>query len=232
MGDPNGLTLPKAGVACSPMPLETRDQAGEGTIDDRDYVRSLCDSGDEGGFFALLKGIEPQAMTYARRYLGDVDLAEDALQQANINALRAFRSGTFDAAKRLQPWYFSVLTNAAIDLLRKNDRHRRNTLSIDRPNDVGDEGGTSSLAALLRVDDDPGAAMEEADDARTLQRAFEMLPEHHRRVLSERYVYGNRYRDIAEDLGIPLGTVKSRMHVAVQALGVAFADIVGETRAA
>lgn len=196
------------------MPLETRDQAGEGTIDDRDYVRSLCEASDEAGFFALLKSIEPQAFSYARRYLGDTELAEDALQQANVNALNAFRTGRFDATKRLYPWYFSVVTNAAIDLLRRNKRHS-GALRLDMRHAIGDEGAEGTLANLLAVDDDPSAHMEIEEARASVRASVDALPEALMDPIELHYWNGLKYREIADELGIPEGTVKSRMHAAV-----------------
>lgn len=180
------------------------------SIEDRDYVRGLCAAGDEAGFFALLQGIERQALSFARRFVRDAELADDALQLANVNALGAFRAGTFDPTKRLLSWYLSVLANAAIDLMRREKRHAV-TLSLDYPYAVGDQGAEGTLANLLAVDDDPAVSVETDETRARVRAAVDALPENLRDPIQLSYWRDLRYREIAHELRIAEGTVKSRM---------------------
>lgn len=213
------------------MPLGSPESAVTRSIEDRDYVRSLCESGDMEMLFQLISTIRREAWSYACRYCGNAEDADDVLQQADINALRGLRAGQFNAEQRLRPWYYSIITNAAIDHGRRNKRHHA-ALSIDRPNSVGDDGVESTIANLLRIDDDPTTGAEETDEMRYFLHAFGSISEQHQQILLERFVYGSRYREIAATMGSPLGTVKSRMHAAVQALRLEFDRVTASRKVA
>lgn len=211
------------------MPTETtRQEHEERSIGDREYVRSVCESGDEAAFFALVGSLEREALTYLRRYLGNDADANDVLQATNVNVLNAFRRGTFDATKSLRPWYYTVATRAAIDWQRRARRHA-SAVRLDAVRSVGEEGGEGTMLNLLAVDDDPAERVAVDDACETMRSHLAELSPELRDVVRLVYFEGAKYREAAAMLRIPEGTVKSRLHATLVKLREAFE---GKARAA
>ncbi|MGX0904805.1 RNA polymerase sigma-70 factor (ECF subfamily) [Roseovarius sp. MBR-79] len=150
------------------------------------------------GIVALLPNLKRFALSLCRK----PDIAEDLVQ---ITAERAFRARhQFDPATRLEAWLFRILRNAWIDMLRR-DRTRGETVDIhDTPQP------------------DPVDSAAQTDDRLMLQSvrtAMETLPEDQRAVLHLVCVEGLSYAETSQTLGIPQGTVMSRLSRARRALG-------------
>jgi RNA polymerase sigma-70 factor, ECF subfamily len=136
---------------------------------------------------------------FARRSLADAGLAEDAVQEAFLRAWRA--SASYDPARASQrTWLFAILRNVVIDLARA--RRARPPLATD--------DSTTERSA----DDD----LERAVTAWQVEAALAELDDDHRRVLVEVHWRGRPYREVADDLGIPTGTVKSRVYYGLRAM--------------
>jgi RNA polymerase sigma-70 factor (ECF subfamily) len=197
------------------MPLHDREQAGTGgSVEDRQYVHSLWQQGDADALVELLGTVRRRASSFARRILcGDEDV-DDVLQAADMNAVRAFRSN-FDPARDLYAWYSTIIYNAAVDHLRRNKRHA-GTLSLDQRRAMGDEGAEGTFASLLVADEDPVAEAELEETRALVRKGVDALPENLMDPVELYYWRGMKYREIAEELGVPEGTVKSRMHEAVR----------------
>ena len=136
---------------------------------------------------------------FARRSLGDASLAEDAVQEAFLRAWRA--SATYDPARASQrTWLFAILRNVVIDLARA--RRARPPLADGTPSADG-------------VADDE---FEHALNAWQVESALAELDDDHRRVLVEIHWRGRPYHEVADDLGIPAGTVKSRVYYGLRAM--------------
>ena len=139
---------------------------------------------------------------FARRSLGDAALAEDAVQEAFLRAWRA--SASYDPARASQrTWLFAILRNVVIDLARA--RRARPPLATQAPA----EGAAEGVAA------------DELDRALTtwqVEAALAELDDDHRRVLVEVHWRGRPYHEVADDLGIPAGTVKSRVYYGLRAM--------------
>jgi RNA polymerase sigma factor (sigma-70 family) len=131
----------------------------------------------------------------AYRVLGDVGLAEDATQQTFVQAWQ--NASAFDGTRALGPWLATIAARAAIDTYRRNRRHRQNgnvdDLDIDHP-------GLASLP--------PSAEM--IFDAWQVRQALDTLPDHDRELIRLQHYRELTHTEIAEQLEIPLGTVKSR----------------------
>jgi RNA polymerase sigma-70 factor (ECF subfamily) len=133
---------------------------------------------------------------FARRSLGDAGLAEEAVQET---FLRAWRAGDrFDPQiGSLRTWLFAILRNVVIDLGRAR---------ASRPR-VAAEGREQSV--------DP---LDDALLAWQVEEALRRIGEEHRRVIVETYYRGRPHADVAAELGVPLGTVKSRVYYGLRAL--------------
>jgi RNA polymerase sigma-70 factor (ECF subfamily) len=135
---------------------------------------------------------------FAMRSLGDVGLAEEAVQET---FLRAWRAGDrFDARiGSLRTWLFAILRNVVIDLSRAR----------------GTRPGVSQSKVEPSVE-----PLEEALLSWQIEEAMRRIGEDHRRVLIETYYRGRPYSEVAAELGVPEGTVKSRVYYGLRALRV------------
>ena len=140
---------------------------------------------------------------FARRSLGDAGLAEEAVQET---FLRAWRAGErFDPELgSLRTWLFAILRNVVIDLSRA--RAARPAVA---------EGGVEPSVEPL----------EEALLAWQVEEALRRIGEQHRKVLIETYYRGRPYGEVAAELGVPEGTVKSRVYYGLRALKMALEEI-------
>jgi len=140
---------------------------------------------------------------FAVRSLGDSGLAEEAVQET---FLRAWRAGDrFDPQiGSLRTWLFAILRNVVIDLGRA--RSVRPAVA---------EGGIEPSV-------DP---LDEALLAWQVEEAMRRIGDEHRRVLVETYYRARPYAEVAAELGVPEGTVKSRVYYGLRALRVALEEI-------
>ena len=154
--------------------------------------------GDEDAFEALVRATGDRCVGIAYRILRDVDLAEDAVQTAYVSAWRDLRS--LREPDRFEPWLHRTLTRACYEEARKSRRYAANIRAIPTE---------SSFAS-----DDVHAVV----DRDQLDRGIRRLSVEQRAVLVFHHYLGLPLPEVAERLGIPLGTVKSRMHHAKRAL--------------
>ncbi len=152
---------------------------------DPKVVRAAA-AGDEAAFTALMRSAQPHVWRFLRHLLGDEELAADVSQETFVRAYRAL--GRFRYQARFSTWLFQIARNAAVDERRRGARRQRLQAAVGRPRPAAD----ASLGTELR------AAM--ASLSPRLREAF---------VLVE--VFGLPYQDTAEVLGVPTGTVKSRV---------------------
>jgi RNA polymerase sigma-70 factor (ECF subfamily) len=130
--------------------------------------------------------------------------AEDLTQETFIRAFRAL--STYDPQYRFSSWLFKIASNLCIDHLR---RQRGETVSLD------DEEAPLELPDIAG---DPEDAVVRKDQRDVIERAIEMLPPDYRLVILLRHREERSYEEIAEIMGIPLGTVKAKVHRARGAL--------------
>jgi RNA polymerase sigma factor (sigma-70 family) len=129
----------------------------------------------------------------AYKILRDQRLAEEATQQAFLNAWRA--AHTFDTRRDLAPWLAAIGRRAAIDVYRRETVRAADPLDTVSP-------GNSALSV------EPATAA--LHDAWEIRRAVQELPEDEREVIRMQHFEELTHREIADRLGIALGTVKSR----------------------
>jgi RNA polymerase sigma-70 factor (ECF subfamily) len=168
-------------------------------------------SGDLEAFNHLVLQYQDFLFRVAMNILGDEDIAADATQQAFLSAfrnLRSFRGGS------LRSWLSRITVNACYDELRRIARAKELPLQIY--DEYGEEIGPASWAI------DPGPSPEEqaerSDLVDAIQNSLGALPEHYRLVASLIDVEGLSYEEAADALGVPVGTVKSRLARARDAL--------------
>jgi len=170
-------------------------------------------AGVSEAFDVLVYRYERELFNYLRRYLGDSTLAEDVFQNTFLQFHQ--RLELYDAGRPVRPWLYTIATNQAIDTLRKNGRHDQ--VSLDANPGYDEEAGT--FAELIEGKaTEPLEALIGAERRQWVRNAVSSLPERLRLVLILAYYQGLSYREIAEVLSVPVGTVKSRLHTAVSRL--------------
>jgi RNA polymerase sigma-70 factor (ECF subfamily) len=178
---------------------------------DEALLLAYRDSGDRHVFSELVHRYERELYSYLRRYLGDAEMAEDAFQAAFLQV--HLKCGQFEAGRSFRPWLYTIAINQAIDGQRRSRRHRM--ISLDRTGH-GDSDEVGKLLDLL-VSHEPSPTLQISQDERKawLQDAVEQLPSGYRDALELVYFQDMKYREAADALDIPVGTVKSRVHAAI-----------------
>ncbi len=158
----------------------------------------------------LIDRYRDDLLRFLIRFMGDRQAAEDVFQETFLQI--HLSAGTFDVSRRFKPWLFTIAANKGRDLHRKNNK--RSTLELSA--NVGGEDGGASFVDLMEIETtQPLDAMQSREREERVQRAVRELPEHYREILLLAYFQKMTYAQLAEVLGIPLGTVKSRLHSAV-----------------
>ncbi len=172
--------------------------------------------GDREVFGTLVRRYERELFGYLRRYLGDDDLADDVFQNTFLQVFLKIRQ--YEPGRAARPWLYAIATNQAIDALR-----RRNRRIADRPSDTiaapDEDGEPRPLFELLpAAGHAPAEVADRAEQAELVRAAVGRLPELLRQAVLLVYFQGLKYQDAADILGIPVGTVKSRLHAALMKL--------------
>jgi RNA polymerase sigma-70 factor (ECF subfamily) len=172
-------------------------------------------------FGLLMRRYERELYGYLRRYTNNASLADDVFQNTFLQVY--LKSGQYEPGRLFRPWLYAIATNQAIDAMRRNGRHQ--AVSLDEPRA---EPGDGDLARLLEMLQSRGPSPVEAASAQErseqVRASVEQLPDFLRQVLILAYYQGLKYREIADILEIPVGTVKSRLHAALVKLQEAWAQ--------
>jgi RNA polymerase sigma-70 factor (ECF subfamily) len=173
---------------------------------DDDLVRRVR-AGETDAFAELVRRTRRDGYRLARRILRQHEDADDALQEAYVKAFRAL--DRFSDGRPFGPWFLTIVARTALSALRQGKR--RSAASLDDP---APEGNLPLAERVADPEQDPAVL----DQWLLAERAFEALSEEHRAILALRVDADLSYADIAATLGIPLGTVMSRLARAREAL--------------
>lgn len=166
--------------------------------------------GDVEAFSALIGRYQRELFHFLIRFMGSRAAAEDVFQDTFLQVHQSI--DTFDTGRRFKPWLFTIGANKARDHLRKQSRRPAAALSASIDGD--DEG--RAFIDLLEADlPPPEDEFAQAEAAGRVRQAVDQMPDHLREILLLAYFQQFSYNEIADVLGIPLGTVKSRLHTAV-----------------
>ncbi len=188
------------------------------SLSDEELLLGYRERGDASLFSELVHRYERELYSYLRRYLGDAEMAEDAFQAAFLQV--HLKCQQYEAGRAVRPWLYTIATNQAIDAQRRSRRHRMVSLDRSGPKEGDDVGRLLDL--LTSKEPIPTAQLSAAERAQWLHEAVEQLPEPLQDVIRLVYFQEMKYREAAEVLDIPVGTVKSRMHAAVAKLNEAW----------
>jgi RNA polymerase sigma-70 factor (ECF subfamily) len=167
--------------------------------------------GDRESFSRLVNRYQRELFHFLVRFLGDRASAEDMFQETFLQVHQS--AETFDIRRRFRPWLFTIAANKARDLIRAQGRKPTNPLqaSIHR----GDEQGGEFIDLVKSTEAMPEEALAREELQARVQRTVQEMPAHLREILLLSYFHHFPYKQIGNILGIPLGTVKSRLHAAV-----------------
>ena len=166
--------------------------------------------GDTKAFADLVARYQRELYHFLVRFLGNRAAAEDVFQETFLQVHQSAEQ--FDLQRRFRPWLFTIAANKARDLIRSQARRPTNPLSASIS---GDEESGEFIDLMQAAAEVPGAALETAELQQQVQNTVGTMPEHLREILLLSYFHQFPYKQIGEILGIPLGTVKSRLHAAV-----------------
>lgn len=186
-------------------PFVIRGDMNHETAEDSELV-AAARSGDQAAFATLVRRHTTAVYAHAYRFFGESSTAEDIVQEVFIKAFRSL--ATFDERARFSTWLYRITRNACLDEVRSGKRRPIPVDPLTNPvagDDVAD-------AAALSV---------------TVEYAMRALPPEDRDALSAVSVFGLTYAEAAQALGVPAGTVKSRVFRARRALAMSIADTDG-----
>lgn len=180
-------------------PEERREQS---RIEDKQLIADAI-AGKQDAYKRLMKKYHNAIAHLITRMVGSQGDVEDLTQEAFIKAFNSLES--FNDEFAFSTWLYKIATNNCIDFLRKR---KLKTFSIDRP--IGSEENGQQY----EIPDDshiPDSDIEQHQQTRTIQRAIDALPEKYRLVIVMRHQEEKSYEEIAEELDLPLGTVKAHI---------------------
>lgn len=174
--------------------------------------------GQSEGFELLVRRHSQELFRFLVRFTGNAAAAEDIVQEAFLQV--HLSAASFDRSRRFKPWLFTIAANKARDMMRS--RSRRPEMPLDAQVASGDEEGQRFLDFLADASHVPSGAMEQSEEQDLVRMTLGKMPEHLKEVLILSYYHRFPYKEIADILDVPLGTVKSRLHAAVAAFGQAY----------
>jgi RNA polymerase sigma-70 factor (ECF subfamily) len=170
--------------------------------DDREAVRRV-QAGEPEAFEPLVEKYRRKTFRLAYQVLHDQEEALDVAQEAFVKAFRSLPKFKGDSA--FYTWLFRITMNLALDRRRQRLTRARSMGADDVPPEEWERTAVSP-------ERDPEEEAAGGERRRRIAQAFESLSEHHRSIIILSDIEGLSYREIAEVLGIPMGTVMSRLH--------------------
>ena len=174
----------------STAPVSRGGRLGAPDPEEQEWIRR-CRNGSRRAYEPLVRRYARWAESYAFRRVGDRDEARDLAQEAFARAFHAMPR--FRLGRPFLPWFLTILDNVCRSYLRR----RRPEIGLDQIAEPASDGGMRAVGQRL-----------------LLERGLRGLSEEQRRVVVMRDLEGYVHREVAERLGIPEGTVMSRLHAA------------------
>ena len=191
-------------------------------LTDEELLTAYHSEGDRDAFEELVRRYERELFNYLRHYLGDAEMAEDVFQTTFFLVHK--KCGLFESDRAFRPWLYRIATNQAIDAKRRNKRHL--AVSLDAQTQYDENVWNIYSAQLASEETGPGDSILDLERGIQVRNAVEQLPEVLRQVLYLVYFQGMKYREAAETLGVPFGTIKSRLNIAIKKLQFVLAKAV------
>ena len=211
-----------------PPVLKPRDSLAEENarypdLSNEDLMR-FCQEGDEAAFEQLFGRFQGPALSFIYRMIGDRNRTEALGQEAFLRIFKDAKS--YQYPRSFSTWFYTIVRNLCKNELRWRSRHP--TVSVEEnvtPAADGYDPEALRIGDNLRADaTSPLEQLVGKELVRKLEGAVNALPELEREILILNRFQGLRYREVAEVVGLPIGTVRSRMHSALDRLRRAVKD--------
>ena len=190
--------------------------AADGAPADDEIVRR-AQAGDHDAFRMLVERYQGRAYGLALRVLRDEEQAKDAVQDAFLKVYRSL--DRFEGRAGFYTWLYRIVMNQCLDRKRRDKSDREVEWNDESAVGVLDASELAASPAGRDADREaPDVAIERSEIRQAVARAIDALPEDARRTIQLREIDGLSYKEIAEAMGIPKGTVMSRLHYARQRL--------------
>lgn len=160
-------------------------------------------NGDKKAFSALVERYRDRIVSYAYRMVGNSELAQDVAQEAFVRVYKS--AGTFRDDGRFSPWLYKIAGNVSLSERSKRAKEALN-VDYDSLEDTNDSGVVVEDQVLAKI------------TGEQLSRGIAKLSAQHKTVLVMHIYQGLTYVEIGEAIGIPTGTVKSRLFYAIRKL--------------
>jgi len=187
-----------------------------------EMIVGLVSDGEIESYSEIIRRYQAKLLRYASSILGDDDKAADAVQEAFIKAYRALPG--FRGESAFYTWLYRIAVNTAKNYLvaRKRQPVSSDVLADDAENyDDGD---------LLRDIATPDAELQTKQIAQAVNQAVDALPEELRTAITLREIEGMSYEDIAQMMECPIGTVRSRIFRAREAIAEKIRPMLGTSQ--
>jgi len=171
------------------------------SADDQRFIAE-CLRGNASAFGELVRRYQDRLFHTIYRMVSNAEDARDVVQEAFLSAYQSLDS--FKGDSLFFTWLYRIAVNTAISMKRK----QRVVLSIDAARD----GEPLVEATDPSEENRPGHALEQAEQEERVHRALSRLSPEHRAVLVMKDMEGQKYEDMADVLGVPIGTIRSRLH--------------------
>lgn len=162
-------------------------------------------NGDTEAMDTLISRHQARAYQYAYRLTRDRDVAADVVADAFVRVYRA--AHTFKGQSAFTTWLYRILTNCFLDMRKKSSS--RPTVSLDASLQTEDGALERQLESDCKT---PHEEAERAEQGRAVAIAVENLPEYQKQMINMFHVEMLSYEEIAEQMDLPIGTVKSRLN--------------------
>jgi RNA polymerase sigma-70 factor (ECF subfamily) len=193
------------------------EESHPAALDDQTLVER-CRSGDPDAFEPLVARYRERVWRLALGYVRDREEAWDVAQEAFVKAWQALPS--FRGQSAFYTWLFRIVVNVATDRVRQRAARGRAFGTDPVPEEEWERAMPDPAAG-------PGESAERAEERARIRKALDALPQHHRAIIMLSDLEGLSYREIAEVLDIPMGTVMSRLHNARKRLRRVLGPLLG-----
>ncbi len=169
-------------------------------MDEKKAIKLCISYRDPAGFEYLVKKFRLEALYHAVSFTGNYEDAADACQESFYKAFLSITS--LHKLERFYPWFYVILKNNCLNLIRKRDQ-LENGSKEDLFNSI-----------LQNSNSDPKLFLEKKEETEKIWEIVRDLKTEHREILMMKYAMKKNYKDITVTLGIPRGTVMSRLYYA------------------
>jgi len=183
-------------------------------MNDGALIKQFCEHGQVNAFNTLVWRWQKPIYNFVLRYLGDPEDAREITQQTFIKAHRNLPHLKDHA--RFSTWLYQIAVNLCRDEIKK--RRRRKTYSLESMQENSDQQNARDLLPVADEGASPDNIVSRKELRDILARALQQIPEEQREVVIMKEYQGLKFTEIAEALGIPLNTAKSRMYYGLTAL--------------